>query len=132
MTTWNPTTGGPESIRRRSQRVFVSVPVTVDNEGESKDAAFTEETHTLVVNAHGALIGLAAKIEKGQTLRVRNRATGEEQISKVVYLGPASGDKAQIGVEFTSRAPDFWRIAFPPEDWTMSPQAPNVRENNAP
>jgi hypothetical protein len=128
MSTWNPTTGGPESIRRRSQRVFVSVAITVRNEGERKDTAFEEETHTLVVNAHGAMIGLAAKIEKGQILRLRNRATQEEQVCKVVYMGPALGGKAQIGVEFTSPVPDFWRIAFPPEDWTVPQQAPAIRQ----
>src|ERR1039457_4040911 len=126
MSTWNPTTSGPESIQRRSQRVFVSVAITVRNEGECKDAAFAEETHTLVVNAHGALIELAAKIEKGQILRLKNRATREEQVCKVVYTGPASGGKAQIGVEFTSCVPDFWRIAFPPEDWTVRQQAPAI------
>jgi hypothetical protein len=128
MSTWNPTTGGPESIRRRSQRVFVSVAITVHNECGCKDTAFTEETHTLAVNAHGALIGLAAKIEKGQILRLKNRATLEEQVCKVVYLGPALGGKAQIGVEFTSRAPDFWRIAFPSEDRTVPQEAPAIRK----
>src|ERR1039457_6347953 len=115
-------------MQSRSQRVFVSVAITVRNEGECKDAAFAEETHTLVVNAHGALIGLAAKIEKGQILRLKNRATLEEQVCKVVYLGPALGDKVQIGVEFTSRAPDFWRIAFPSEDRTVPQEAPAIRE----
>jgi hypothetical protein len=129
MPTWNPTTGGPESIRRRSQRVFVSIAIMVRNEGGRKGTAFEEETHTLVVNAHGALIGLAAKIEKEQILRLMNRATREEQVCKVVYTGPVLGGKAQIGVEFTSRAPDFWRIAFPPEDWTVPQQAPATRAN---
>src|SRR3982075_1566298 len=114
MSTWDPTRVGADSNRRRSQRVIVSVPVTVSNEGGSREAAFQEETQTLVVNAHGAMIALAAKVVKGQTLRVKNRATQEEQQCKVVYLGPASGGKAQVGVDFTSKAPDFWRIAFRP------------------
>ena len=119
MSTWDPTRGGTESSRRRSQRVIVSVPVTVSCEGGNRDAAFQEETQTLVVNAHGAMVALTAKVVKGQTLRVKNRATQEEQQCKVVYLGPASGGKAQVGVDFTSNAPDFWRIAFPPEDWVV-------------
>ena len=132
MATWNPTTGKPESRKRRSQRVFVSVAITVCNEGASKDAAFGEQTHTLVVNAHGALIGLTAKVEKGQMLRLKNHATREEQVCKVAHIGPASGGKPQIGVEFTSPSPDFWRIAFPPEDWGVAPEAPAVRENKSP
>ena len=129
MSTWNPTTGRPESSWRRSQRVFLSIAITVRNEGECKDVAFEEETHTLVLNAHGAMIGLAAKIEKGQILRLKNHATREEQACKVMYMGPALDGKAQIGVEFTSPVPDFWRIAFPPEDWTVPQQAPAIRQN---
>jgi len=123
MSTWNPTTGGPESIRRRSQRVFISVAITVRNEDGSEHTTFEEETRTLVVSAHGALIELAAKIEEGQPLQLKNRATGEEQVCKAVYMGPASGGKAQVGVEFASRVPDFWRIAFPPQNWSVHQQA---------
>ena len=124
MSTWDPTRGGPDSTRRRSQRVIVSVPVTVSSEGGSRDAAFQEETQTLVVNAHGAMIALAARVVKGQTVRVKNRATQEDEACKVVYLGPVSGGKAQVGVDFTSSAPDFWRIAFPPEDWVLPDPLP--------
>ena len=119
MSTWDPTRGGPDSNRRRSQRVIVNVPITVSNEGGNKDTAFQEETQTLVVNAHGAMIALAARVVKGQTVRVKNRATQEDEVCKVVYLGPVSSGKAQVGVDFTSSAPDFWRIAFPPEDWVL-------------
>lgn len=118
-------------MRRRSQRVFLSVAVTVQHEGGGDNPPFTEETHTFVVNAHGALIGLAAKIEKGQILTLKNLATREEQACAVVYLGPTFGGKAQIGVEFTSRSPDFWRITFPPEDWNAPPQAPGIRSNKS-
>src|SRR3979409_1074026 len=102
MSTWDPTRGGTESTRRRSQRVIVSVPITVSSEGGNRDAAFEEETQTLVVNAHGAMVALAAKVVKGQTLRMKNRATQEEELCKVAYLGPAAGGKGQVGLDFTS------------------------------
>ena len=124
MSTWDPIRGGSESTRRRSQRVIVSVPITVSSEGGNKDASFEEETQTLVVNAHGAMIALAAKVVKGQILRVKNRATQEDLVCKIAYLGPASGGKAQVGVDFASNAPDFWRIAFPPEDWVLPDPLP--------
>jgi hypothetical protein len=124
MSNWDPTRSGADSNRRRSQRVIVSVPITVSNGGGNKNAAFQEETQTLVVNAHGAMIALAASVVKGQTLQVKNRVTQEDQACKVVYLGPVSGGKAQVGVDFTSNAPDFWRIAFPPEDWVVPDQQP--------
>jgi hypothetical protein len=65
------------------------------------------------------MVALTAKVVKGQALRMKNRATQEEQLCKVAYLGPASGGKGQVGVDFSSPAPDFWRIAFPPEDWVV-------------
>ena len=112
--------------RRRSQRVILSVNVTVCSEGGPSDAAFEEDTRTLAVNAYGALIDLAVKVEKSQTLRLTNRGTRAEQICEVVYVGPASGGKVQIGVEFTGGAPEFWGVTFPPEDWVASgqPSAP--------
>jgi hypothetical protein len=122
MSNWDPPKGG-ESSRRRSQRVIVSVPVTVSSEG-GKDAAFKEDTQTLVVNAHGAMVALAAKVVKGQTLRLMNRATQQDVTCKVVYIGPATGGKIQIGIDFTSSSPDFWRIAFPPEDWVLPDPLP--------
>jgi len=104
--------------------VILSIPITVSSGGGNDHAAFQEETQTLVVNAHGAMIALAASVVKGQTLQVKNRVTQENQACMVVYLGPASGGKAQVGVDFTSDAPDFWRIAFPPEDWAVPSQQP--------
>jgi hypothetical protein len=43
----------------------------------------------------------------------------------VAFLGPVRGGKAEIGLEFTSPHPTFWRVAFPPEDWT--PRHPEAR-----
>jgi len=104
--------------------VVISIAVTVSSEGGPGFAVFQEETQTLVVNAHGCMIALAAKVGKGQTLQLKSRATKEEQTCNVVYLGPTSGGKTQVGVEFTSKAPDFWRIAFPPEDWASHDPMP--------
>jgi hypothetical protein len=33
--------------------------------------------------------------------------------------------KAEVGLEFSSPHPTFWRVAFPPEDWT--PRHPEAR-----
>jgi hypothetical protein len=111
--------GGPDSSHRRSQRVIVTLPVTVRTEGGPKETSFEEETHTIVVNSHGALIGLRGKVAKGQKLRVTNRATKEEQLCQVASVAPTPGGKPQVGVEFLKPSPDFWRISFPPEDWVL-------------
>jgi hypothetical protein len=104
--------------RRRSMRVLLSVPIYVT--GETKDGdKFTEQTRTLVVNAHGALISLAAKVIAAQRIRVDNPATQKSMDCRVVYVGNPAAGKMQTGVEFTQPCPSFWQIDFPPDDWVV-------------
>lgn len=122
MPDWNSSAGGPESSRRRSQRVILSVAVTVSGQTGAAKTTFSEDTKTLVVNVHGALVTLAAKVEKGGTVLLTNRATHETQPCKVMYLGPMSEGKTQVGLEFVQPAPEFWHIAFPQEHWNAPVQ----------
>ena len=124
VNTW--ATSGPEANRRRSQRVILSVAVTVS--GENPKGKFTEQTKTLVVNAHGALINLAAKVSQGQQLELKSATSDEKQSCKVVYVGPTMQGQTQVGIEFIKPAPHFWRVAFPPENWTP----PGADENERP
>jgi len=85
---------------------------------------FSEETLTSVVNAHGALILLAETATLGQLLTIRNVKSGDELLGEVVDVGAVHEGKFDVGVEFLEPCPRFWRIAFPPEDWTSrSPEA---------
>lgn len=109
---------GPDKGRRRSLRVLLSVAVTI----AGKDAAgksFQEETKTLVVNAHGALVLLANRIAQGQDLKLTHRTTQKQLPCRAVYSGPSQGGKTQVGIEFTQLSPSFWQINFPPEDWKV-------------
>lgn len=99
-------------------RVLLSVPIQVS--GKAVDGKpFSEETRTLVVNAHGALISLAARVTAGQSITIANKATQQSQESRVVYLGNPQAGKTQMGVEFTKPSPSFWQIDFPPDDWVV-------------
>jgi hypothetical protein len=117
MSTWNLIKGTPESNRRRSERVMLRVRVKVRNEGAPRDTSFEEETDTLVVNAHGALILLASKVDKNQTLRLTNQGANKEQLCKVIYVAQKADGKAQVGIEFLTPSPAFWNISFPPSNW---------------
>jgi hypothetical protein len=104
--------------------------ITIRGEaGSTKEAPFVEDTHTLVVNLHGALIVLAGKVTKGQRLRMINRATQEEQVCRVASITTVPDGKTQVGVEFLQPSPDFWRISFPPEDWVI-PEPSSVTSND--
>jgi hypothetical protein len=104
--------------RRRSMRVLLSVPILVRGK-TSKNQDFNEETRTLVVNAHGALISLAAPVVANQKIFVSNSATQQTQECRIVYLGNTQAGRAQMGVEFLNPSPTFWQIDFPPEDWVV-------------
>src|ERR1700722_13025833 len=110
-----PPSPGQDRNRRRSQRVMLRLPITVS--GTSSKVPFREETHTMVVNAHGALFMLAAKVSQHQILRLKITSHQEDRTCRVIYVGPITDGRAQIGIEFTELAPYFWHIAFPPEAW---------------
>ena len=117
--------------RRRSQRVLMQVGIRISGK-DSQGNDFEEFTETLAINAHGALVLLAARVTSGSAVHVRHNKTEEEQECHVVFLGPVRGGKAEIGLEFTAPRPTFWRVAFPPEDWTSrSPEARTISPNRS-
>jgi hypothetical protein len=110
--------------RRRSQRVLMQVAVRIrGTDAENKN--FSEETATLAINAHGALVLMQARITSGSKVHLFHNRTLEEQECHVVFLGPVRAGKSEVGLEFSSPCPSFWRVAFPPEDW--SPKHPEAR-----
>ncbi len=99
-------------------RVLLSVSIVVS--GTSSDGKkFEEDTRTLVVNAHGALITLSAPVKAEQKVTVEHKLTQESRECRIVYLGNPQGGKTQMGIEFTKPSPTFWQIDFPPDDWVV-------------
>jgi hypothetical protein len=116
-----PPSPGP---RRRSQRVLMQVPIRLcGNDAQGK--TFEEETATLAINAHGALVLMQARVTSGSKVQLQHNLTREEQECHVAFLGPVRAGKAEVGLEFSDARPSFWRVAFPPEDW--SPKHPEAR-----
>ena len=110
--------------RRRSQRVLMQVGVRLrGKDAQGKD--FEESTETLAINAHGGLVLLTARVTSGSVVHMKHNKTEEEQECHVAFLGPVRNGKAEIGLEFSVPRPTFWRVAFPPEDW--SPRNPEAR-----
>ena len=118
-----PSNGGDKDAQRRSQRVILKVTVVVLAQG-SDNKLVSEVTRTVTVNAHGAQVLLGLTVSIGQLLTLRHSGTGEEVSCRVVYLSPHQSKKREVGVDFMKACPGFWRISFPPPDWTMrSPEA---------
>jgi len=105
--------------RRRNQRLTLAVPVLVevqDHVGEWE----TERTQTASVSPHGASVLLAREVEMGQKLILYNPQTGFRTECSVAHRGNKQGERWTIGLAFCMPNRDFWRVAFPPSDWSAS------------
>jgi PilZ domain len=110
--------------RRRSQRVLMKIPVRVGL--HAGNAALSEEdTHTLAVSAHGALIAVSAPLYRGQRLTLSNPQTKDSLECVVAHIDKFPDEQVKVGVEFLLPNPTFWHVAFPPKDW--SPRHPHAK-----
>jgi hypothetical protein len=105
----------PWTEKRRSQRLSRNIPV-IAYRSRPMGPAFSEGTHAMVVNAHGALISLVAKVAVGQRFFLKHGITGEQQECRVVFTRNSIGP-TEVAIEFQQPAPNFWHIAYPPADW---------------
>jgi len=110
--------------RRRSQRVLMKIPVRLSGQ-TGPGSLFEEETHTLAISAHGALIAVSKQVNKGQRLSLSNVQTRSALECVVAHIGKREGELIQVGVEFMLPNPIFWHVAFPPKDWT--PRHPHAK-----
>jgi hypothetical protein len=110
--------------RRRSQRVLLKIPVRVSGQAGAT-SFFEEDTFTLAISAHGALLVVAAPVYRGQHFTLSNFQTNATLECVVVHVDRVSGEQTQVGVDFMLPNPTFWRVAFPPKDWT--PRHPDAK-----
>ena len=120
---------GNPTVRRRSQRVLMQIPIRLRGR-DAQGKEFDEETETLAISAHGALVLVSARVTSGSKITMQHKRTQEDQECHVVFLGPVRAGRGEIGLEFSVPRPDFWRVVFPPEDWT--PKHPDARPIIAP
>lgn len=111
--------------RRRSERIFLRVPITVQAVGQDGQL-FAEQTTTLEVNRDGARIGLKNSVRLGDEVRVTNLATGFTALFRVSLQCPQSyGGLTEWGIAVSPSVAglmsDFWGIVF--EDLTEATQA---------
>src|SRR5260370_32974457 len=102
--------------RRRSQRVLVQVGVRIRGENP-QGTPFEEETDTLAINAHGALILLQARVTSGSKALMKHKRTEEEQACPVVFLGPVRSGKADLGMELSWPRATCLGVPLPAAAW---------------
>ncbi len=101
--------------RRRSQRVLLRVAANVFVALQGK--AVTLDAVTLSVNDHGALLVINKNLPLETRFVLEHSGTKERVPCKVARAATEMPGGFHVAVEFEAPAPDFWRIAFPPNDW---------------
>jgi hypothetical protein len=91
----------------------------------AKRELFTEETETVLVFEHGAVIRLSAAVADGQLLFLSNKATGKEVVTQVLRKRSFRPTNCYVDLEFTEPCPGFWGIEFPQAATAVG--APNAK-----
>ena len=105
----------PGEERRRSQRVVIRVPVTLDLQIHGKQ--ITVKAATVSVNDHGAMLACGRNLAANATFDLTNDLTQERMRCRVTRATVENAQGYLVPVEFAQPAPGFWRISFPPADW---------------
>ena len=88
------------------------MPIVVRGESVDKKG-FSEETATVDVSAHGAMVPLTTKVALWQTLTLVNPQNWDERVVRIARFVASCGTQAQIGVEFPNPAPEFLLLHCP-------------------
>jgi len=96
--------------RRRAQRVLLRVPVRLKITGKTQ--SIEGATHT--VSATGALVVLAEAIPQGTKITIENVTTQKTVEAQIPRPPQFSSEGSLVPIEFTSPAPNFWNVFFPP------------------
>jgi hypothetical protein len=105
----------PGDERRRSQRVMIRIPVTVEMTVAGKKV--TVRASTASVNDHGAMLVCTKNLAVDTTFDMVNDRTNEKQSCRVTRTATENQQGYLIPVEFAAPAPGFWHISFPPPGW---------------
>jgi len=100
------------ATERRSERVLADVPVMVRGQSAG-EGSFQEETFTVTVNAHGAMVMLAANVALGQSITLVRLNDLAERDCRIAFRGRDHAGLAQVGLEFLEPSPGFWPVDAP-------------------
>jgi hypothetical protein len=105
----------PGEERRRSQRVIIRVPLSL--EMNLRGEKVTVVANTVAVNVHGAMVVCARTFDAETKIEILNERTRERASARVTRTPRESAEGFLIPLEFTSPSPSFWQISFPPSNW---------------
>jgi hypothetical protein len=98
--------------RRRSQRVIIRVPVTLELTKAGR--MLKVSAYTIAVNIHGAMIICPDSVDSETKVEIINDRTRERASARVTRTPRQSAEGYLIPLEFDKPFPMFWQISFPP------------------
>ena len=105
----------PAEERRRSQRVIIQVPVTLEVTVAGKKMAVKATTAS--VNDRGAMLLCTKNFPVETKFDLVNERTAQKQSCRVTRMAIENPQGYLIPVQFAAAAPGFWHISFPPTGW---------------
>jgi hypothetical protein len=100
---------------RRSPRKIATIPVTISS--ERIGGAWEENTETLLLSRHGAMVSCKHAAKAGETIRLKREDTGQEIDARVAWQRSSANDELRVGVEFVA-SENFWGL-----DWGLVEEA---------
>jgi hypothetical protein len=110
---WIMETSWLAADRRKNQRVCLKVPVMITGR-DVVGAPFTENTHTIKINADGCSLSLSALVSKGHTVTLMNTRTLAMAECVVVRVEKSADTRSEIAASFLLPNKSFWQVNFPP------------------
>ena len=105
------------ATRTKTQHVAMAIEVKVSGYNDDGQR-FTENTHTVEINALGGSVLLQTPVKKEQRLVLSNLQT-QVSVECIVVQSQLRDAKWQVGVAFAVPNQPYWPIFFPPADWTL-------------
>src|SRR6202795_4330944 len=121
----------PELRKRRSTRILQAVPLVATGV-DALGRPFVERTSSLIINCHGCRYQSKHYVLKNMwvTMEIPHPETGQPPRTvrgKVAWIQRPRTVRQlfQVALELEVSG-NVWGIAFPPEDWTASPEIAQV------
>jgi hypothetical protein len=105
----------PGEERRRSQRVIIRVPVTLELTKDGRSSRVS--AYTVAVNIHGAMVICRDSLDSDTKVEIVNDRTRERATARITRAPRQSAEGFLVPLEFVKPFPMFWQISFPPSTW---------------
>ena len=107
----------PVAPQPKPQPVALEIPVTVNGartvDGSDKRVPFSENTQTVLIFPHGAVIRISTPLASGQLVFLTNEKTKKEIVCQVVKSKSSGAAGSYVELQFTEPGTGFWGLQIP-------------------